>query len=317
MPSSCDSTRWLAGAALLFLGLRLPALRSPPTSRGENGESLPCDLRPPLHALSYTPRVYHLVVPRTLEQACSGLHYTSCSQGCPYRCFPLTARLTPDLFLKGEKYCQEGVATMAPLCAEFTVERRFPLPSEETREPTRDSLTKEGGFLEAWAQGYNVGSLIILILIVFCNYRSGILLHKLILLEVRRISTHNQPHLPSLCIDANESSSFLPYGTEPSSSSRIPTTAGTSPLLPPSSLSPTNCTTSCHGSRYAHFSHAGAPASSSSAFSSCSLSGSLKPGPTSSTSTTSAPPSMSACVPGKPCYAIRGGSLLRGDSSTQ
>ena len=79
---------------------------------------------------------------------------------------------------------------MAPLCAEFTVERRFPLPSEETREPTRDSLTKEGGFLEAWAQGYNVGSLIILILIVFCNYRSGIWLHKLILLEVRRVGTN-------------------------------------------------------------------------------------------------------------------------------
>ncbi|OAL53936.1 hypothetical protein IQ07DRAFT_463769, partial [Pyrenochaeta sp. DS3sAY3a] len=45
-------------------------------------------------------------------------------------------------------------------------------------------LTTEGGFLEAWAQGYNVGSLIILILIVFCNYRSGIWLHKLILLEL-------------------------------------------------------------------------------------------------------------------------------------
>ncbi|EDU40878.1 conserved hypothetical protein [Pyrenophora tritici-repentis Pt-1C-BFP] len=45
-------------------------------------------------------------------------------------------------------------------------------------------MTTEGGFLEAWAQGYNVGSLIILILLVFCNYRSGIRLHKLILLEL-------------------------------------------------------------------------------------------------------------------------------------
>ncbi|KAJ4295258.1 hypothetical protein N0V90_007269 [Kalmusia sp. IMI 367209] len=53
-----------------------------------------------------------------------------------------------------------------------------------TEPATRESLTTEGGFLEAWAQGYNVGSLIILILIVFCNYRSGILLHKLILLEL-------------------------------------------------------------------------------------------------------------------------------------
>lgn len=59
-----------------------------------------------------------------------------------------------------------------------------PEPSTRTSPPTRDSLSTEGGFLEAWAQGYNVGSLVILILIVFCNYRSGIWLHKLILLEV-------------------------------------------------------------------------------------------------------------------------------------
>lgn len=57
-------------------------------------------------------------------------------------------------------------------------------PSTRTSPPTRGSLSTEGGFLEAWAQGYNMGSLVILILIVFCNYRSGIWLHKLILLEV-------------------------------------------------------------------------------------------------------------------------------------
>ena len=63
--------------------------------------------------------------------------------------------------------------------------KRFPEPATtRTSPPTRSSLTIEGGFLEAWAQGYNVGSLIILILIVFCNYRSGVWLHKLILLEV-------------------------------------------------------------------------------------------------------------------------------------
>jgi hypothetical protein len=50
--------------------------------------------------------------------------------------------------------------------------------------PTRGSLSVEGGFLEAWAQGYHVGSLVILILIVICNYRSGTRLHKLILLEL-------------------------------------------------------------------------------------------------------------------------------------
>lgn len=73
------------------------------------------------------------------------------------------------------------------------LERRFPKPFPEpttrTSPPTRLSLTTEGGFLEAWAQGYNVGSLIILILIVFCNYRSGIWLHKLILLEVSELDS--------------------------------------------------------------------------------------------------------------------------------
>ncbi|KAH7083227.1 hypothetical protein BKA63DRAFT_530080 [Paraphoma chrysanthemicola] len=67
----------------------------------------------------------------------------------------------------------------------LTLAKRFPEPATtRTSPPTRDSLTVEGGYLEAWAQGYNVGSLIILILIVFCNYRSGIWLHKLILLEL-------------------------------------------------------------------------------------------------------------------------------------
>lgn len=66
-----------------------------------------------------------------------------------------------------------------------TLQKRNPEPATtRTSPPTRESLTIEGGFLEAWAQGYNVGSLVILILIVICNYRSGIWLHKLILLEV-------------------------------------------------------------------------------------------------------------------------------------
>ncbi|KAF2706985.1 hypothetical protein K504DRAFT_47949 [Pleomassaria siparia CBS 279.74] len=55
---------------------------------------------------------------------------------------------------------------------------------QETQPPSKSAFTVEGGHLEAWAQGYNVGSLIILILIVACNYRSGIWLHKLILFEL-------------------------------------------------------------------------------------------------------------------------------------
>lgn len=38
--------------------------------------------------------------------------------------------------------------------------------------------------VEAWAQGFNVGGLVLLVLLVLCNYRRHVLLHKLILLEV-------------------------------------------------------------------------------------------------------------------------------------
>jgi hypothetical protein len=81
--------------------------------------------------------------------------------------------------------------------------KRFPEPATtRTSPPTRASLTTEGGFLEAWAQGYNVGSLVILILIVFCNYRSGIWLHKLILLEASETftSSHVLSNMPKLIL---------------------------------------------------------------------------------------------------------------------
>jgi hypothetical protein len=55
----------------------------------------------------------------------------------------------------------------------------------------RDALTDNGSsmalggaLIEAWAQGFNVGALIILMLFVVCNYRRGVLLHKLVILEV-------------------------------------------------------------------------------------------------------------------------------------
>lgn len=38
--------------------------------------------------------------------------------------------------------------------------------------------------LSAWAQGYMVGSIIVMIAITIANMRRGVLLHKLILLEV-------------------------------------------------------------------------------------------------------------------------------------
>lgn len=52
---------------------------------------------------------------------------------------------------------------------------------EEVTKPT-DSA---GLVLEAWAEGYMVGSLIIMSCITLANMRRGVLLHKLILLEVR------------------------------------------------------------------------------------------------------------------------------------
>lgn len=42
----------------------------------------------------------------------------------------------------------------------------------------------DGLILEAWAQGYMIGSIIIMVCITVSNMRRGVLLHKLILLEV-------------------------------------------------------------------------------------------------------------------------------------
>jgi hypothetical protein len=42
----------------------------------------------------------------------------------------------------------------------------------------------DGLILEAWAQGFMVGALMIMISVTLCNIRRGVLLHKLILLEV-------------------------------------------------------------------------------------------------------------------------------------
>lgn len=42
----------------------------------------------------------------------------------------------------------------------------------------------DGLILEAWAQGYMIGSIIIMVCITVSNMRRGVLLHKIILLEV-------------------------------------------------------------------------------------------------------------------------------------
>jgi hypothetical protein len=66
----------------------------------------------------------------------------------------------------------------AVLAAGAGVMRRVP------SEPWTGSSTREQIIVEAWGQGLNVGALIIIFLIVLCNYRAGVLLHKLILLEL-------------------------------------------------------------------------------------------------------------------------------------
>lgn len=45
--------------------------------------------------------------------------------------------------------------------------------------------SREQIIVEAWGQGLNVGALVFIILVVLCNYRKHVLLHKLILVEVR------------------------------------------------------------------------------------------------------------------------------------
>jgi len=46
--------------------------------------------------------------------------------------------------------------------------------------------------VEAWAQGFMVGAILIMLCITVSNYRRGVLLHKLILLEVIHLSDRFQ-----------------------------------------------------------------------------------------------------------------------------
>lgn len=64
---------------------------------------------------------------------------------------------------------------MAPLSM---LQRRA---EEDRGKPTNPN----GLVLEAWAQGYMVGSLIIMAAVTVANMRKGVILHKLILIEVR------------------------------------------------------------------------------------------------------------------------------------
>lgn len=72
--------------------------------------------------------------------------------------------------------------TPSPLLHLVNISARTRSPVEPlTGDDTRAQI------VEAWGQGFNVGALVIIILIVLCNYRKNVLLHKLILLEVRSL----------------------------------------------------------------------------------------------------------------------------------
>lgn len=61
----------------------------------------------------------------------------------------------------------------------------FARRATEFHDDTGKPTNPDGLVLEAWAQGYMVGSLIIMAAITVANMRKGVLLHKLILIEVR------------------------------------------------------------------------------------------------------------------------------------
>jgi hypothetical protein len=52
-------------------------------------------------------------------------------------------------------------------------------PADDIAKPTGSGL-----IVEAWSQGFMVGALVIMACITVSNMRRGVLLHKLILIEV-------------------------------------------------------------------------------------------------------------------------------------
>ena len=77
---------------------------------------------------------------------------------------------------------------MSPLPSLFR--RLQDAPGDQSQKPTDPN----GLVLEAWAEGYMVGSLIIMTCITIANMRRGVLLHKLILIEVCTVL-----NVPNLC----------------------------------------------------------------------------------------------------------------------
>lgn len=55
--------------------------------------------------------------------------------------------------------------------------------------PVVKPVSGDGLVLEAWAEGLVVGAFVVMAAITVSNMRKGVLLHKLILIEVRLISS--------------------------------------------------------------------------------------------------------------------------------
>lgn len=114
-----------------------------------------------------------------------------------------------------------GIAIMAPISSSIhTLARRM----VEVAKPTSpDAL-----IVEAWAQGFMVGSILIMLCITVSNYRRGVLLHQLILLEVSTYTIRRRQYCPVKTLNFPSSLSSA-LSMELSSSSRLQFTVGTFP----------------------------------------------------------------------------------------
>lgn len=78
---------------------------------------------------------------------------------------------------------------MAPMPPHFPHDAEF-APLSRRSDPVdghwRDNATPEGYIVESWGEGLLVGALMVMACITVANMRKGVLLHKLILLEVRQ-----------------------------------------------------------------------------------------------------------------------------------
>lgn len=106
----------------------------------------------------------------------------------------------------------------------------------------RKHATPEAFILESWSEGCMVGALMIMSFVTIANMRRGVLLHKLILLEVFHLSRTSIGPLTN-------SSSCSPLRTVHSASWPLMVMDGTYRPQRPCCTAPTFFITSWHGSR--------------------------------------------------------------------